>query len=290
MMQFSIAAPAKLNLCLHITGRRADGYHLLESLVVCTELADTIDIAPASTLTLSIQGEFAEFLQDFTDHNLVIKAASLLRLQSGCNAGAAITLTKRIPVGAGLGGGSSDAASCLLALNQFWNLRCDPGMLHRIAVQLGSDVPACMARSAVWMRGIGELVTPVVLAFPMWVVLVNPGSPLPTKDVYHGFKSAFTTPRNMPTSFSTIQDLLALLGTTKNALEPSAIQQVPAIQHVLASIQETPRCLFARMTGSGATCFGLYANQSDAATARRMLQQRYPEWWCVDTGIKDMTL
>lgn len=279
-----IDAPAKLNLFLRVTGKRADGYHLLESLVAFTQFGDRLEILPADTLTLRTVGPFADALSETAD-NLVIKAAAMLRLRMGSHKGAHMVLHKMIPVGAGLGGGSADAAAALLVLNKFWRLYADPSILADLALKLGSDVPVCLQRQTAYLRGVGEKVTPLQAPLPYWFLLVNPGEPVLTSAVFHRFGQTFDAPLSLPDSFKTDGDALEFICKQHNSLQPAAIACVPSIMQVLEMIGNTKGCKISRMSGSGATCFGLYASQPDAQAARQTIHNLYPGWWSVVTPL-----
>lgn len=279
MTAFSFAAPAKINLSLHITGRRGDGLHLLQSLVAFADIGDTLAMSPARMLTLKVQGPFADALAKGAP-NLVMKAAALLRLRCGHEGGAEMTLTKNLPVAAGLGGGSSDAAAALLGLRRMWILECEDDMLHGIAKMLGSDVPVCLWREPAWLRGAGEQVFPL-LRFPaVWAVLANPGVELPTAEVYRRFNGQFTSAGEMPREFADVESLVAMLQLQRNDLEIPARALLPVVGEVLDAVAGTSGCLLARMSGSGPTCFGLYADEEKARQAAEWLRQCHPAWWC----------
>lgn len=269
-----IAAPAKLNLFLHITGKRADGYHLLESLVAFTEFGDWLEIAPAESLEMSVTGPFAV---SAGEDNLVLCAARSLQAEMGVTAGAHITLHKHIPVGAGLGGGSADAAAALRGLMQLWQVEAD---MSALALRLGADVPVCMLSRTAWMGGIGEQVAAVDMDAAVWAVLVNPRMPLLTADVFRAFSAPFAV--------ATGEQAVSLDGlrSQSNMLEVPAIKLLPVIGDMLAAIGATPDCLLARMSGSGATCFGLYGNEAGAIRAAQQLQQEHPQWWCVASALR----
>jgi 4-diphosphocytidyl-2-C-methyl-D-erythritol kinase len=271
-----VTAPAKLNLNLHITGKRADGYHLLESLVVFTQFGDTLELRSADHLSLDIGGPFAAGLN--RDDNLVLRAARGLQKLSGSSKGAHIILTKYIPVGAGLGGGSSDAAATLRALQLFWDTSINDAQLDHLALQLGSDVPVCYRQVPSWVSGIGDEITPLSWAPERYVLLVNPGKALFTADVYKAFKGPFSIAHMMP------QQLGEYL---RNDLEAPAVQLMPEISEVLAAIKETPHCKLVRMSGSGATCFGLYAKQSELEAALQQIQKAHTRWWVTATALRN---
>lgn len=257
-------APAKLNLFLHITGIRADGYHTLESVVCFTSLSDTLDFAPADTLSLTVTGPFASLVS--TEDNLVLRAARALSSTHG----AAITLGKHIPVGAGLGGGSSDAATTLLALNTLWGCNLPLDALETIAQTLGSDVPACLRHTPQRMEGTGHILTPTTLQKGLAAVLVYPHAPLSTQAVY-----ARCSPLLKGEATASALDCLT---HTRNDLEPAAFQLMPQLQTLLHAIQST-NPLLARMSGSGSTCFGLYENAAIATKAETHLKSQLPDFF-----------
>ncbi len=284
-MNRTIAVPAKLNLTLHITGRRPDGYHLLESLVAFTEYGDALEISPADTLSLTITGPFAAALQQNPDDNLVMRAARLLQPYAG-GQGARLTLHKQIPVGAGLGGGSGDAATTLKGLIAHWKLSIEHRRVMEMALSLGSDVPVCYGAHTAWVCGIGEKITSCDTLATVWVLLVNPGVPLPTADVYRRFSEAFAASVPAPATLNSFDGLVAEISGKRNMLEPAAIQLLPVISGMLSHIRATPGCRIARMSGSGATCFGLYEHEDQARRAEAVIKQHYPQGWAVTTKLK----
>lgn len=245
-----IQAPAKLNLYLEVKGKRPDGYHLLESDVVFLNIYDELEFIPSEVL---------EVESDIPD-NIVLKAALAL----GANKGMKIRLTKTIPQGAGLGGGSSNAAATLIALNQLWGLNLPEARLYDIALKLGADVPVCLFGllnkvNFAHFSGIGEDVS-FIQPLPDWTyLLVNPNKVLPTKDVFENFHIADIQP---PTS-------------AKNDLEHAAVRKVPEIAHALEMLRGSKNNLFARMTGTGATCFAVYENHEDALNAAESVPGSY---------------
>lgn len=282
-----LPAPAKLNLFLHVTGRRDDGYHVLESLVAFTEFGDVLDIAPSDTLSLEITGEFAPLLRTDAIDNLVMRTARALQSLRREEVGARLTLHKHIPVGAGLGGGSSDAAAALRGLAALWQIDAHPDAALALGAQLGSDVPVCLqAPHICWVEGIGEKVTPVRLPVEVWTVLANPGVTLSTPYVFERFSGPFSPGSAMPVSFNSAEALVAYLKDKHNVLEAPARGLVPVIGEVLKALAETKGCLLSRMSGSGATCFGLYASEEHAVDAAQALQAAHPSWWCVATRLQ----
>ncbi len=279
MRELSLLAPAKLNLFLYIVGRRPDGYHLLESLVVFTTLADVLHIAPAEGISLSLTGEFADQAGDI-EHNLVVKAARLLQRHAGDTQGARLTLHKNIPVGAGLGGGSADAAAALRGLNEFWQLRLTPSVLHALAIQLGADVPMCLAAQPVIASGIGDTLLPISTALPpMFAVLVHPRIPLLTAEVYKAYQSGDAAMPWPPTPTDS-QVFWAALARTRNHLQRPAISVNPIVAEILLALETAqPAPHVARMTGSGACCFGLYSDGDAANRAASAITKQHPQWW-----------
>jgi 4-diphosphocytidyl-2-C-methyl-D-erythritol kinase len=282
-------APAKVNLTLRILGRRADGYHELESLVAFTALADELTLVPDVPLALVVEGPTASQAGPLAD-NLVLKAvrAAAERI-TGLRLGA-FGLAKRLPAGGGLGGGSSDAAAALRLLARANALSRDDPRLADAARATGADVPVCLAAKPRIMRGVGEKLSPP-LALPSFpAVLAGPGFPLATKDVFAGLGlkpgartgASAQNDAGVPTER---EALLACLGEHRNDLEAPALRLAPAIADLLAALRAESGCRLARMSGSGTTCFGLFASQSDAEAAARRLSQANPTWWVQATVV-----
>jgi 4-diphosphocytidyl-2-C-methyl-D-erythritol kinase len=277
-------ARAKINLYLHVTGRRSDGYHRLDSLVVFAETGDEIVVAPSDALSLKIVGPFAGDLAAGGD-NLVLRAARGLRELAGIRTGAAITLTKNLPVASGIGGGSADAAATLDALAALWNIAPDPAGLERLALSLGADVPVCRAGKASFMGGIGEELATAGTLPVAHLLLVNPGIATPTPAVFKARQGGFSTAARWDQPPQDAHALAAALQSRSNDLTAAAIAVTPAIRDVLAAIGGTEHCLLARLSGSGATCFGLYAVEADAAAAGEAIRAARPGWWAVAAPI-----
>ena len=269
-------APAKVNLFLHVTGKRADGYHLLDSLAVFAGLADEVTYAPSGTLSLAVTGPFAAALSGEAD-NLVLRAARRLADAAGVRARAALTLHKRIPVASGIGGGSADAAAALRLLCREWGVAPDAAELDRIAAGLGADIPVCLRDRPMRMRGVGEVLTPVPSLPECGLLLVNPGVKLATVAVFRARTGRFSPAAELADQWDSAAAMAADLSRLTNDLEPPAIALVPAIGDVLTAIEASPGCLLARMSGSGATCFGIYANSRAAAAASECLPR--DDWW-----------
>jgi 4-diphosphocytidyl-2-C-methyl-D-erythritol kinase len=275
-------APAKVNLSLMVLGRRADGYHALDSLVTFAAAGDRLTLTPGKLLSLRVRGATAEQAGPIED-NLVVKAANALAREiPGLRLGR-FTLDKRLPVAAGLGGGSSDAAAALRLLARANRLPLDDARLRRVARRTGADVPVCLDPRPRRMRGIGDVLSAPLAIPPLAAVLVNPGVAVPTKDVFailglkpgRGVRRAARA-RPLPRGWD---DLIEALAGERNDLEPPAITLQPVIATVLASLRKQPGCGLARMSGSGATCFGVFASARAAAAAARDLSERRPRWW-----------
>lgn len=283
----AIPAPAKINLFLHITGKRDDNYSLLESLVVFTEYGDEILVTEADGLRLEISGIFGhELSKTKLEDNLVIKAALALQHFSGKSPGANIKLVKNLPIASGIGGGSSDAAATLHALIELWKIDISSEELARIAIKLGSDIPVCLYGKPALMSGIGEEIKEVSLKENPYIVLINPNTHIATADIFKDFWKMQPT---LSEACGTIEFSITEIADEKkysNYLQSSAIARLPVIEEIIKTLNFDPNCLVARMSGSGATCFGLYNDKASSENARKKLQELYPQSWCVNTVIK----
>jgi 4-diphosphocytidyl-2-C-methyl-D-erythritol kinase len=273
-----VFAPAKVNLYLHVVGRRADGYHLLDSLIAFAGVGDTVTAAPADDLSLSIDGPFAAGLTT-GDDNLVLKAARGLGDLAGVENGAALHLVKRLPPASGIGGGSADAAATLMALTRLWRIDPPRADLMALALRLGADVPMCLAGRAAFASGVGETLDPAPPLPFCWLVLVNPGVPVSTPSVFKARTGAFSDPAPFSAPPRDAVHLAELLRGRGNDLAAPAETIAPAIGEVRRALAATPGCLLARMSGSGATCFGLYGSEEDAKAAAASLGSAHPAWW-----------
>jgi 4-diphosphocytidyl-2-C-methyl-D-erythritol kinase len=274
----TVRAPAKVNLYLHVTGRRDDGYHLLDSLIAFADAADTIQVRPAETLTLAVDGPFAAGVPAGAD-NLVLKAATALAETAGVPGGARIRLFKRLPVAAGIGGGSADAAAALKALSALWQVNPTTEALAGLALALGADVPVCLAARPAFVGGIGEEITEAPPLPRCWLILANPGIALPTPAVFKHRDGPFSAEARFDAPPSDPQDLARLLGERRNDLTDAAVALEPTVGRVLAELDRLPGALLARMSGSGATCFALFATREQAETGAQLLRQHHPGWW-----------
>lgn len=276
-------APAKLNLYLHVLGRRPTGYHELDSLVAFLDLGDGIEAAAAPGLRLEIAGPLAGGVPVGED-NLVLRAARALAAAYGIEARARIRLDKRLPSAAGLGGGSADAAAALLALTELWRLPNDLAGLAEIGLGLGADLPVCLQGRPTRMQGIGERLAPGPVLPPCGVVLLNPGIPLATRDVFAARGGGFSVAAELPTGFADPAGLIACLAGCRNDLESAARRLAPAIDTALQRLGDLPGAGLARMAGSGATCFALFDDAATAAAGAAALEVP-PGWWCAATAI-----
>ncbi len=273
-------APAKVNLYLHVLDRRPDGYHDVDSLVAFAGVFDEIEASPAARPELRLSGPFAGQLEAAgRDANLAVRAARALAGSSGADGRVALSLRKNLPVAAGLGGGSADGAATLRALRELWDLDVSDRELRAVAAGLGADVPACLACAPVYVGGAGEIVEPAPALPAAWLLLVNPGVPLATGEVFrrHGpARSAAARFREPPADAAA---LAAVLARRSNDLEAAAVRLAPAVADVIGALDGLDGCLLARMSGSGATCFGLFADAAAARSAAAGMAAAYPAWW-----------
>ncbi|MEJ0063412.1 MAG: 4-(cytidine 5'-diphospho)-2-C-methyl-D-erythritol kinase [Alphaproteobacteria bacterium] len=284
MHTITMFAPAKINLYLHVTGRREDGYHLLDSLVAFADIGDRIAVEAADRFEFALTGPMAASLAgENPEGNLAVRAAKTLALAAKKPLNFKITLEKNLPIASGIGGGSTDAAAALLALARFWNLRPETLPLHEIARGLGQDIPACLLRRPCYFRNIGDELDPAPNLPRTGIVLANPGLSVPTPAVFKRRQGDFSPPARLEPA-ATLQDLIAALKTRRNDLYAPAIELAPAIADCLNAVAATQDCLLARMSGSGATCFGLYETAALAGAAAAALQKQHPDWW-VQSGV-----
>src|SRR6056297_359525 len=266
-------APAKVNLTLHVTGHRADGYHLLDSLVVFADIGDRITVRPGPPC-LRVTGPMAAGVHEGPE-SLVLRAAVLAGSEVD------ITLDKHLPAAAGIGGGSSDAAACLRALARLTGVRLPDDVLA-----LGADVPVCLLAHAARMCGIGEKVEPLARLPQLHAVLVNPRVAVSTPAIFKRLarRDNPPMPERLP-GWHTAENLLLWLATQRNDLEEPAIAEAPVIANVLQKLSATEGCALARMSGSGATCFGLYPDPHSAQQAAHKLRRDHPDWWVMPTRL-----
>jgi len=280
----SEAAPAKINLYLDVLGRRADGYHDLDSLVIFADVGERLDVRAGDGLSLSVSGPAAPALADAAD-NLVLRAARALRAQAGVTAGAALHLVKHIPVAAGLGGGSADAAAALRLLNRYWELGMSIADLARIGRKIGADVPACLHSRPLFFRGIGDEIEPApALPEGLALVLVNPGVGVSTASVFGAMRDADYAPRRPAMAWTTAQTFIAALAARGNGMTRAAVAEAPQIATCLQELAHLPGCRLARMSGSGASCFALFTGEPPRAALARM-RESFPRWWYFESPM-----
>lgn len=276
-------APAKLNLHLHVVGRRDDGYHLLDSLVVFAGVGDLLEVSPSNELSLAVTGPFAGGLQTEPD-NLVLRAARALASHAGIEATGSLRLCKRLPVASGIGGGSADAAAALRLLRRHWGVAMAEGQLVALAQRLGADVPVCLASCPAMMSGIGEILAPAPRLPNFGIVLVNPGAAVSTPSVFQARTGGFAQPAQFPAiGWPDARSLAASLRTTRNDLETPARLLAASVADALDWLAATPGCMLSRMSGSGATCFGLF--ETPMAAERAAMAGSVGGWWAWGGGL-----
>ncbi|EIM78280.1 4-diphosphocytidyl-2-C-methyl-D-erythritol kinase [Nitratireductor aquibiodomus RA22] len=276
-------APAKVNLALHVTGRRVDGYHLLDSLVAFSSHGDLLEVEGGAEDDFFVSGHFAAHVP-IGETNLVTRARDLLRETFGERAGAPVHLhlEKNLPVASGIGGGSADAAAALRLLVRHWQIDVDEVALAELGLRLGADVPMCLSSKPLLARGIGEALEelPHFPALPL--VLVNPNIPLSTPDVFSGLERRDNAPLPALDTFPDTASAAKWLEAARNDLEEPACRLVPQIRDVLGALGEAG-ALAARMSGSGATCFGVFGSSHKARQAASVLEARHPDWFVLAT-------
>lgn len=276
---------AKVNLFLHVIGRRSDGYHLLDSLAVFAEVADVLRAERSDDLSLRIDGPFAPPLAEAAcDDNLVLRAARALAESARIVPRARLVLTKTLPIASGLGGGSADAAAALRLLAPLWGIATEKAALSAVAERLGADVPVCLDSHPARMGGVGGVLGHSPALPPCGLALLNPGVPVVTADVFRQRAGRFSEPAALPGRWVDAEAMAAGLARLRNDLEPAAIMLCPSIGTALGALRHAPGCLLARMSGSGATCFGLFATPELAAAAAKALAR--PGWWSWGGGVR----
>jgi 4-diphosphocytidyl-2-C-methyl-D-erythritol kinase len=272
-------AAAKINLYLRVTGRRADGYHLVDGLVGFGDIGDRLWVERARSLSLSIGGPEAPELEAAGEDNLVLRAARRLAGHAGIAPRAAIRLEKNLPVAAGLGGGSSDAAAALRALAALWQIPIGEAELCRLGVALGADLPVCLYAGPAWVGGIGEMVEPVPDLPEAGLLLVNPRRKVSTAAVFAAWRGPFSAAARFSPMPADAAALAGALSSRGNDLAAAAIGLVPEIAAVLKALAGLDGALLVRMSGSGASCFALFSERAQAEMAHGELAAAYPNWW-----------
>lgn len=280
-------APAKINLYLHVGALRCDRLHDLESVFVFADGGDVLTAEEADTVSLELTGPFAGALAEGpVGNNLVMRAARLLKMKFGVEAGVRFVLDKRLPIASGVGGGSADAAAALRALVRLWRLDIPAAELRRLAFSLGADVPACLDRAPVRVSGAGEILSKGPVLPPLWACLANPLVPMPTGPVFRDFDAANPSP-SRPAAVTSrgrgYPGVAELMENSRNDLEPIAIRRQYVIQTVIERLARRPGALAARMSGSGATVFGLFSSGAAARRAGREMAGR--GWWSMSASL-----
>jgi len=282
-------APAKINLYLHVVGRRPNGWHELDSLTMFADVGDRVTIEPGpvgSGPSLTVVGPFASALAgDDPGDNLVTRAIRLFDELHGGGTDVRVTLEKNLPVASGIGGGSADAAATLRAMARYRGVAIDDPATLAASVRLGADVPVCLGSRAMYFGGIGEILDPAPALPDVDAVLVNPGVPVSTPAVFKVGISSFSTVDRLDGPIADARGFARALAARRNDLTSPAIVVAPIVEETLARIAATPDCLLSRLSGSGATCFGLYPNAEASEDAARALAQAKPDWWIRPTRL-----
>ncbi len=274
-------APAKINLDLRVIGRRPDGYHLLDSLVVFADCGDVLDYYPQDSLTFEIEGPYAKGLEA-DESNLVCRAIKAFSEKSGQLVTGRFVLTKNLPVASGIGGGSADAAAALRLLTRLWPERLTGNELEELALSLGADVPACLRSRPLRMEGTGEKITELKVDFPLNLLLVNPGVPVETATIFGDLKDAgfsFSSKRNLPTEVADMKQLLRILHDSRNDLQAPASLRVPEVAALIVRLNDFEGGCYAGMSGSGATCFALFESMEAADRAGKVISMDAKNYW-----------
>lgn len=270
---------AKINLYLEVTGKTENGYHLLDSLMTRIDIKDQITIEKSDELFLEIKGSKAEILQNDWQNNIIIRAVKLLAENHKIDTKIKITLEKNIPIAAGLGGGSSNAATALLILNEFYNLNLPREKLLEYGLKLGADVPFFINGKMALMSGIGEVLEDIQFnTKDLFLIIINPNKPLSTKEVFQRFSEDFSENQNQKREEIKEEDLILFIKNRHNDLQPPSILLMPEIFEILENIKHQENCQIARMSGSGATCFGIFKSEKDQEKAYENLVKIFPKF------------
>ena len=270
---------AKINFYLEVTGRK-NGHHLLNSLMAFLDIYDEIEFKKSESLKLEIKGQYADFLKNDLHENIIIRTVKILSEEYKFDPKIKISLTKNIPIGAGIGGGSSNAATTILMLNQFYNLKISKQKLAEIGLKLGADVPFCLNQKMALIFGIGENITDVEIATkPLFAIIINPNIHLSTKEVFKNFAKNNQLFSDLKFNDISAENFISTIKNHKNDLEKYAIELAPEISQILIEIAKQNNCLVSRMSGSGSTCFGLFDNQNDLNFAYQNLSRKFPGFY-----------
>ncbi len=281
----SLLAPAKINLYLHVTGRLDNRYHTLDSLIGFADIGDTVTIKPAQNFTFTTSGPFSkgfstkELDSSPSSSNLAVRATWLISHALNKTPDFEIHLTKNLPMGAGIGGGSSDAATILWALMDYWKKSPDEEVLNTIMLELGADVPACLDCRPKFISGIGDVIEPAHDLPEYPIVLVFPGKQCATHKIFQNFHATYKEAITNSDKMRIADNALTFIKAQNNQLTSAAIEEVPEIQNVLNALDKSQNCLLSRMSGSGSTCFGLYNDMNEAQEAAHNISKENPDWW-----------
>lgn len=281
----TVFAPAKINLYLHVTGRLDNGYHTLDSLVAFADIGDQLEIEPAQDFEFQIKGPYSNSFgskeRDASPHsaNLVVQAAWALAQATQKIPNIRATLTKNLPIASGIGGGSSDAAAMIWGLLEWWGISSQSHFLPGLMARLGADVPVCLSCKPSRIRGIGDIIDTAPDMAEVALVLVNPAKPCITADIFRLYGGSFKEPQSMPETLADFDTLIAFLGEQDNDLYDAACGMVPEIGNVINALDGQAGCALARMSGSGATCFGLFKDEETAKAAAATIKEENPDWW-----------
>lgn len=281
-------APAKINLDLRITGRRSDGYHLLDSIVAFTEFGDELTAELCDNLKIEISGPFASKL-DVADDNLILKAARFVCEEAGVEPNLKFHLTKNLPVSSGIGGGSADAAAAMKLTRDLLALEIEDSVFHKIAVEIGADVPVCLRSVTSHMCGIGDEIQPLDLDDELHILLVNPGVSVSTPDIFNHYAASnldFDSQRQISRCEIHLPLMIGVLKDSRNSLQTSACTLNKEVVDVLNVLGNTSGVLLSRMSGSGATCFALFQSYEDCRSAADKVRVLKENWWVKETKIR----
>ncbi len=278
-----IKSYAKINLFLEIISKNKQNYHILRSIICFIDLYDLIKIEKSNRLSLNISGKYANFLENDNSKNIILKTVNLMAKRFNISDNFAISLEKNIPIGGGLGGGSSNSASIILALNELFNLKLKESELIKIALELGCDVPICLNQNMAIIEGIGEKITSIHTdQKPLFCLIVNPNIHLSTKEI---FSSINIKGNNNSKINLENKNIIDIIKNRNNDLEEIAIKIAPIIQTILNKTEKQKNCLIARMSGSGSSCFGLFENEKELNLAYNSLKNDFPEFYIKKTQL-----
>jgi 4-diphosphocytidyl-2-C-methyl-D-erythritol kinase len=278
-------AHAKINLYLHVTGKLESGYHTLDSLFVFTDFGDDIYVQKSKETSFEISGKFSSDLKKDKKNNLVMKAYELLKKEFNINENAKITLIKNLPIASGVGGGSSDAGATIRALQKLWDIETSQEQINNLALKIGADVPSCVYAKPCFVSGVGEKIIPAGKVEEFGILLVNPLIEISTPEIFKNRRDGFSKSCPFEIKGASKSDVIKELSYRKNDLYNPASLIAPEIKDVISETSKTKGCLLSRMSGSGATCFGLYKDSEQAKQAKEELEKRLKGYWIESSKI-----